>query len=88
MNQGGALEQLPERKTFESASVGTVLIFQSSPGFGAVASFHGTGSCTPIPLAGYQGFGKKFSGDFWHFSHSGTSSVPFWYHFDSKLGGT
>ena len=53
--------------------------------------FHGTGANTsvPVPTAGYQGFGTRFSGDYFHFSLFGTtSSVPFRYHFDSKSGGT
>ena len=67
--------------------------FQLSPGFGSVASvptvlryrfqYLGSGSYYWIP-----GFWYKFSGNYSHFSHFGTNSVPFQDHFCSKSGGT
>ena len=69
-------------------SVETVLIFQFSPGFSTEASvpvvpryrfwYIGSGSYFSI-----QGFGTRFSGDYLHFSHFGTSSVLFRFHFGS-----
>ena len=55
-----------------------------------VLRFHGTGSDTSVPVltSRYQGFGRRFSGDYLHFSHFGTSLVPFWFHLGSKSGGT
>ena len=69
-------------------SVGTLLIFQFSPGFGTDASvpavslyrfWHlSSGSYFSI-----QGFGTRFSGDYLHFFHIGTSSALFWFPFGS-----
>ena len=52
--------------------------------------FHGTGFGTSVLVltSQYQGCGTRFSWDYLHFSHFGTSSVPFWHHFNSKSGGT
>ena len=68
-----------------------VLIFQFSPGFGTEASalavpryrflYLGSGSYFSIP--GFE-LSTRFSGDYLHFPHLGTSSVPFLLHFNSK----
>ena len=74
-------------------SVGTVLIFQFSPGFGSEASvpedsryrfwYLGSGSFCWIP-----GFLYKVFRGYLHFSNFGTGLVPFRCHFGSKSGGT
>ena len=79
-------------------SVGVVLIFQLGPGHGTEASFPvvpryrfwhlGSGTSVLVPTSGYQGFITRFSRGYLHFSHFGTSSVTFRYHFSSKSGGT
>ena len=69
-------------------SVGTLLIFQFSPGFRTVALvppvpryrfWHfGSGSYVSISWCWYKVFSKLFA-----FFLYGTGSIPFWYHFGS-----
>ena len=67
----------------QKTSVVTVLVLVLLPQF---LRFHST--LVPVPTARYQDFDTRFSGDYLYFSHFGTSSVSFRYHFDSKSGGT
>ena len=71
------------------SSVGTVLIFQFSPGFGteasvpAVSRYQLHGTSVLVLCSRYQGFGTRFSGGYLHMSHFGTVLVTFWLHFGS-----